>query len=299
MENLSPLSAPRRIPLAIPNPAWLQDHRFMGQAVLPGVWALEHLARAVGRAFPDVALTSCEAVRFDKFLVLPAPAIKAIDAFVDLTPLSDGRIEAALLTRHVAPQSGISRMKTHAGARFGLPDSADQDLTTEPSSPPAQSDAFQVAPDRLYPELVPFGHAFQNIVSSVVLFRSGARARVTGENPEGEDKDAPLRMGSPFPLDAAFHAACAWAQRYRGIVAFPVALQQRLIQHPACFGQHYEAHIRFQGEEGACLLFDLNLRDGEERLCEVVRGLAMRDVSGGELRPPDWIRFDAGAGDPA
>ncbi len=297
MEDFSPLSQPRRIPLAMPNPAWLQDHRFLGQAVLPGVWALEQLARTVGRVFPEVALTACTAMRFEKFLTLPPPDIEVVDAVVDLTPSPDGAIEAALLTRHVAPKSGISRMKTHARACFGQPRGGDDEWASKMRPDGISTDAFQVAPDRLYGELVPFGRIFRNIVSTVRLDAGGARATVAGGNPK--DEDAYLRLGSPFPLDAAFHAACAWAQRYRGIVAFPVALQQRLILRPACFGQHYEADIRFRGEEGDRLFFDLDLNEGEGRLCEMVRGLAMRDVSSGKLRPPDWIRIDAGAGDPA
>ncbi|MCK7514471.1 MAG: hypothetical protein MZV70_67625 [Desulfobacterales bacterium] len=40
---------------------------------------------------------------------------------------------------------------------------------------------------------------------------SGASATVSGGNfPEAEGP-----LGSPFPLDAAMHAACAWGQRYR------------------------------------------------------------------------------------
>ena len=262
----------------------------MGQAVLPGVWALEYLARSVARIFPEAALTSCTAVRFDKFLTLPPPDIAAVDAVAEIAPLADGLLETVLQTRHVAPRSGIARMKTHVRACFGLRRRGDHDRRPEPLPVDAPGDVFEVEPERLYTEMVPFGRAFRNIIAPVRLVASGARATVWGGHPKGEDTF--LRLGSPFPLDAAFHAACAWVQRYRGIVAFPVALQQRLIRQPTRFGHRYDAEIRFREEGGGKLLFDLYLRDDEGRLCEVVRGLAMRDVSGGKLQPPEWIRAE-------
>lgn len=282
------------MPVAIPNPAWLQDHRVMGRAVLPGVWALEHLARAVEHAFPDVALTACREVRFEKFLALPPPDSTPIDAFVELAPLSDGGIEAALLTRHVAAKSGIARMKTHARAHFGRAAEVGEDPQPAPT---VGADAFCVSPEGLYAEMVPFGCAFRNIVSPVRLAPGGAHAVVAGGDPD--TGEASLRLGSPFPLDAAFHAACAWAQRFSGIVAFPVALEQRLIRRRTRCGQDYDADVRFRGEVGDALLFDLCLRDREGRICEAIQGLAMRDVSGGKLQPPNWIRFDSGADDPS
>ena len=57
MEDVSPIGAPVRHAVTIPNAPALQDHRFLGQAVLPAVFALEHLAGVVRRVFPDVPLT--------------------------------------------------------------------------------------------------------------------------------------------------------------------------------------------------------------------------------------------------
>ena len=266
----------------------------MGQAVLPGVWALEHLARAVEQMFPGVAPTACTAVRFEKFLELPSSDIPSIDAFVELARISSGEIEAALLTRHVAVKSGIARMKTHARACFGPGDQAGEDL---PTASTVGADAFCVSPERLYAEMVPFGTAFQNIVSPVRLDTGGAHAMVSGGDPGTED--TPLRLGSPFALDAAFHAACAWGQRYYGVVAFPVALQQRRVRQRTRCGRPYGADVRFRGDVGDALLFDLCLRDREGRICEVIQGLVMRDVSGGKLQPPDWICSNTGADDPS
>lgn len=221
MEDFSPLSQPRRIPLAMPNPAWLQDHRFLGQAVLPGVWALEQLARTVGRVFPEVALTACTAMRFEKFLTLPPPDIEVVDAVVDLTPSPDGAIEAALLTRHVAPKSGISRMKTHARACFGQPRGGDDEWASKMRPDGISTDAFQVAPDRLYGELVPFGRIFRNIVSTVRLDAGGARATVAGGIQKmkthicGWDRPFPWMRPSTRPAPGPSGIAGSWPFPWR------------------------------------------------------------------------------------
>ena len=96
--------------------------------------------------------------------------------------------------------------------------------------------------------------------------------------------------GSLFPLDAGMHAACAWGQRDGGIVAFPVAMARRWILQPTHSGERYDAAVGFVGQDGDGLHFDLQLRDRKGRLCELVEDLVMRDVSGGRLQPPAWIR---------
>lgn len=288
MEDVSPIAAPHRYALTIPNDAGLQDHRFMGQAVLPAVHALEHLAGAVGRAFPDVSLTFSEDIYFDKFLVLPAPDIPRVEAFVELDVTPDGGIAAVLLTRHVAAKSGITRMKVHVRTRFGLPVDADASLPQVPAWRDEQTDMYHLPADRLYAAMVPFGTAFQNVVSWVALRPEGAMATVSGGALGPQDRS--LGLGSPFCLDAALHIACAWAQRYAGVVAFPVAMQKRVILHPTLSGKDYFACVRFKARDGDGLLFDLWLHDRAGKLCEIVQGLSMRDVSGGRLHPPAWVR---------
>lgn len=260
----------------------------MGQAVLPAVHALEHLAGVAGRVFPDVSLTFSEDMHFDKFLTLPAPDAPRLEVFAELGVSPDGKmIEAVLLTRQVAVKSGMTRMKVHVRVRFGAPVEVEAPLPEVPIWQDKQ-EAYTLSPDRLYAEMVPFGKAFQNVVSAVRLQPEGARATVSGGAPGTGDRA--LRLGSPFPLDAAFHIACAWAQRYAGIVAFPVAIQNRVILHQTLPGKAYLAWVRWNGRDGDRLIFDLWLHDRAGTLCEIVQGLAMRDVSGGKLQPPKWIR---------
>lgn len=287
MEDLSPIDGSRRYPLTIANAAGLQDHRFLGQAVLPAVYAMEYLARTVERALPDVPLTSCEDVRFDKFLALPSPNIPTVEAFAEIEILPGDDISAVLLTRHVAAKSGMTRMKVHARTRFRRTIPADDSLPKSPAWHNENPDAYQLPVDRLYADMVPFGATFQNIVSPVWLRPEGAWAVVSGGKP-GADIHSP-RLGSPFPLDAALHAACAWSQRYFGRVAFPVAMQQREIRQQTQPGREYDACVSFRSEDGTQLIFDLWIHEREGRLCEFVRGLTMRDVSGGRLQPPAWV----------
>lgn len=288
MEDIPAIAGPGRHALTIPNDPVLQDHRFLGQAVLPAVYALEHLARMVGRAFPGAAVMFSEAIQFDKFLALPTTEIADVNAFAEIAALPDGGIEAVLLTRHVAARSGMSRMKAHVRCRFGGAVDGGEALPPFGAGREAPAETCTLPVDRLYTELVPFGPAFQNVVSPVQLGPDGARAVVSGGATAGGGRCG--QLGSPFPLDAAFHAACAWSQRFHGVVAFPVAMEQRWIRHRTQPGKHYHADIRFRGEAGGLLLFDLWLHDREGRLCEYIRGLAMRDVSGGRLQPPGWVR---------
>ena len=288
MEDIPAIAGPGRHALTIPNDPVLQDHRFLGQAVLPAVYALEHLARTVGRAFPGAALLFSEAIQFDKFLALPTAEIAAVNAFAEIAALPDGGIEAVLVTRHVAARSGMTRMKAHVRCRFGAAVDGGEALPPVGAGCEAPAETYTLPVDRLYAELVPFGPAFQNVVSPVQLGPDGARAVVSGGVTAGGGRC--VQLGSPFPLDAAFHAACAWSQRFHGVVAFPVAMEQRWIRHRTQPGKHYHADIRFRGETGGLLLFDLWLQDREGRLCESIRGLAMRDVSGGRLQPPGWVR---------
>ena len=209
-------------------------------------------------------------------------------ALAELKPSPDGGIEASLLTRHVAPKSGITRMKTHVRACFSPLVNVDPFLPAPPPWPEDRAEDFIIPTERLYAEMVPFGRSFHNIVSPVHLRPEIARAAVFA-GPEKIGGPNPI-LGSPFPLDAAFHLACAWAQRYAGVVAFPTGMAQRVIRRPTLPGQTYEALVCCREQTKDRLVFDLWLHDREGTLYEFIKGFAMRDVSGGRLQPPDWVR---------
>lgn len=296
--------------IILPLPPHLRDHAFADEAVFPAVEAMRVLADAVsafrGEMFPDgpepagenadaPAVVIREA-RFEKFLPLPADAA-SVEVIRQLTPRPDGTVEAALLTRRAMGKSGMIRLLEHARMIFA--DRRDGRRSSA-EAPPAEwtlpgnegNEGFAVPADRLYAELVPFGPAFRNILGEAVLYPDRAEATVQAPlSPEPDSRSIPHDLGSPFPLDAAFHAACAWSQRHAGVVAFPVGFAERRIIHPIAPGETVRSFIVPRGAEGGVLRFDLFLMDEGNSLRETVTGLLMRDVSQGRWRPPDWIRF--------
>lgn len=273
------------MPLEVPIRDCLRDHCFDGRAVLPAVEAMEMMARAVEGSHAGAALFSLGGLRFDKFLDLP-PAAPRIAAFCDLRRLANGDIEAALATRAAAGKSALARVKFHAAAVFrneAIP--AAGPLPAEA----AQEGGIEVSGERIYPELIPFGPFYRN-VAGLRLGPAGAAA-VIKTPVEADAGPEALRLGSPFALDAAFHAACAFGQRFHGIVAFPVAIDRRRIHRPTRPGDAYIARAAPVRVDSGVLVFDITITDAAGRLYESCSGVHMRDVSGGRLKPPGWIRF--------
>ncbi len=97
-------------------------------------------------------------------------------------------------------------------------------------------------------------------------------------------------IGSPFPLDGAFHAACVLGQRSADFVPFPVGFERRIIVKPTQAGGSYSTRVQLLSRSHDELLFDLQIFDDQGQIFESVTGLRMRDVSGGKIRPPEWIR---------
>lgn len=264
------------------HPCW-RDHLFQDRAVLPAVEAMQLLADRVRGVRPAMIANRMHAARFEKFLELPE-SDQSIEALCDLTALAEGGLRAALLTRSRARSAALTRLKTHARIDF-LPAADRPSSELFPDQGPFVEDrGFSVDPHRLYSDLVPFGPAYRNIRGTLILNAEGARAGIRApEMPSG-------CLGSPFVLDAAFHAACAWGQRFADVVAFPVGMDERFVLRPTQSGGSYTAHIIPMREDREGLLFDIRITDVDNLLFEVVRGVRMRDVSGGRLKPPEWIR---------
>ena len=86
------------------------------------------------------------------------------------------------------------------------------------------------------------------------------------------------------------HVACAWGQRYRNVVAFPVGFDRREILLPTSAGETYLCRVFPLPDEGAVLRFNVRLFGEDHRPVEIILGLKMRDISGGRLKPPAWVR---------
>jgi len=266
-------------------PAHWADHRFLGRAVLPGVEAMQLLAFWTRRFRPAVQLQSIGQAAFDKFLELP-PAGEAIEAYCDLTDLPHGVVQAALVTRRQAKTAALTRTITHAQVVY------------KPSPPPVAAmpldmsaalagPCFSVAPDHLYESLVPFGPHYRNIAQPLQLAREGALTLIHA--PDLADHQTDMPLGSPFVPDAAFHAACVWSQRFAGVVAFPVGIAERRVVDPTRPGETYVGRVFPVRTDGATLVFDIWVLGLDGKVRELLTGVRMRDVSGGRLRPPEWI----------
>jgi len=271
------------LPVDIPLRPYLRDHRFEGRAVYPAVEAMQILAATVKRCQPDIHVNRMTAIRFDKFLFLPSEAA-SIPALVEVFTHDNMDLTAALLTRTRLKKAAMSRIKTHATLSLS---NLDHEVAELPPVPAASlsGTCIQISPDRIYDELVPFGRAYRNLCDKLIISPDGALAAIRSPDIEPEGP-----LGSPFPLDAAFHAACVWAQRYSGVVAFPVGLDCRVVVSPACPGQKYFSRFVPILKAADGLIFDIWIYDTRGRLCELAVGVRMRDVSGGRLQPPGWIR---------
>ncbi len=274
-----------RIPIKFTTHPHLKDHHFMGQAVLPAVEAMEILADAVQHADPQQSVTTIANAHFDKFLTLDMSQA-ATTAFVNLQPQGTGEQHVELATKTKAPKAAITRTKIHAQLTFGSSQAESGFVPLDVAAAPEGICTF-VDPEKIYADLVPFGTAYANIKTPVLLSPDGALAVI--ECPNLPTTTASNHLGSPFALDAAFHAACVWGQHYHGIVAFPVAMDQRRVLLPTQPNSPYYARVLPKKINAAQFIFDLWLLDESGRVREMVKGLKMRDVSGGRLKPPAWI----------
>lgn len=243
---------------------------------------MEQLAAETRRRFPDVDHRRLADIRFDKFLFLDGQTPSTVQLHV--APDSNGSIHSALTTRFKATGTSIRRTLTHAALTVGetFPAGAEPALETMAS---LAGPCTPVDPGRIYHELVPFGPAYRNIIDTLLISTDGALARVG--SPQPADPRGHLCLGSPYVLDAAFHAACVWAQRFRGVVAFPVALDRRRVIRPTRLDEVYTARVVPVKTDMEPYVFDIYIFDESGGLREAAEGVRMRDVSGGRVRPPD------------
>lgn len=273
-----------RLPLEIPVFPYLRDHRIDGKIVLPAVEILQLLAASVKDCRPEATVCRMGAAKFERFLPIPEDSA-VIEACHELDIHEGGRLVSRLITRSAIPGTGIKRSKVHATVEF---------TELKEGRPPLPMDmaaalegiSCEISAQTLYRELVPFGPAYQNITGSLFLTESGAIARVCA----ARQPTVSTLLGSPFPFDAALHAACAWGQRFYHVTAFPVGFEERIIVKPTVPGETYHCRVLPLAATGDDLTFDIWIYDATGGLREAIRGGAMRDISGGRMKPPDWVR---------
>jgi hypothetical protein len=274
-----------RYPLEIEINRYLLDHHLEGTCLFPAVEALITLAQVVHLHFPKAPLSSLTSARFPRFLVVPSEG-RRLSATVEIETSENGRITATLLTSVRSKSGGIGRSLAHARVDFFGADSFQGFSAPLPRLGPLEGLVITVPAQSIYRELVPFGKAYQNIISDVSVSPQGALASLSGGDSEANE----TLLGSPFPFDAAFHLACIWGQRFTEIVPFPTGFEKRTIHHKTKKGGRYLGRIIPVAVNQLPLLFDALIIDTQGVLCEAIRGIEMQDVSQGRLHPPRWIK---------
>ncbi len=286
MEDLPQITETIRLPVHIDISPYLPDHHVEGRVVLPAVETMNLLAETVKHFQPETDITDMTEARFDKFLYIQ-PDTTRLTAYADIELHKNGDITASLLTKKRSKKSFITRIKSHASVCYPKKkiDFADPPLDL---SSGLEGICVEISPDKIYRELVPFGPAYHNIQGTLYISEYGAFA-LAGSPERKALSGRPALLGSPFPLDAAFHAACVWGQRYGQKVAFPVGIDRRKVFNSTRFDEIYFMHILPLQTNSTRFLFDMRIYDKSGNLYEEARGVQMRDVSAGRIKPPAWI----------
>lgn len=289
MGDVPDLVKAEAFPITVTPPPFFRDHHVQDRPVFPAVEAMEQLVADTCERFPETNGRRLSDLRFGRFLHLDGPT--PVAAVSRLEENEDGSLRVALTTRFQSRKTGIGRSLEHALLTIGGTPPADAGPAIDIAAS-LTGVCTTVTPERIYADMVPFGPAYRNIGSDLLLSPDGALARVGSPMPA--DPRGNLYLGSPYVLDAAFHAACVWCQRYLDNVAFPVSIDHRTVLRPTRWEDVYTARIVPVQTEREPFVFDIFIYDDNAELCESVLGVGMRDVSGGRTRPPRGFFEPAG-----
>jgi hypothetical protein len=271
MADLSPVVENFRRQIEITVNPWFRDHRFAGKIILPGVEILLILAREVKKIRPQYNVAAMLDAGFAKFFEIGLND-KKLNAIVDLVEHDDNKITARLFSR--VRKKKISRLMEHGRVTFKQAAGSFLPFGRLTQAKPL----FTVSAEKIYRELVPFGPACQNIIADLKLTAEGAWGRV--QAPDFSDPEQANLCGSPFPFDAAMHAACVWGQYFADFIPFPVGFAERIINNPTRAGKLYEIKIISTESKPDGQLFDLWISDSHGKLFESVKGLQMNNIRG-------------------
>ena len=275
-----------RTVVAIPIEPWFADHCFNGKIVLPAVETMLLLATEVAAAHPEIDPRVMGQVRFARFLEIPA-ASSRVEALLECRKHEDGSVHAKLLSRRQG--KAMARLQEHGEILFapaGKNDVSMAEYIPEPQGAPEMT----IPAEQVYRELVPFGPSYHTLQETLQLSGHVAWGRLQAPAFSHAPDQVRDSLGSPFPLDGAFHAACVLGQRAADFVPFPVGFDRRIISRPTQPGGSYRTQVQLLSRTNDELLFDLQIFDDQGHIFESVTGIRMRDVSGGTIKPPEWLR---------
>jgi hypothetical protein len=276
--------ATRLIPVTLPIPPWFRDHRFNGRVILPAVEAMRLLAITVEDQHPDRNVRVMTEGRFARFLEI-TPDQAEIEILVEMQRDESGNVRAGLQTR----KRLRTMARTIAHCELSFIAAAAGEVAMDPPQPSSSGPFGEVSAARIYRDLVPFGPAYRTLQGTLCLTEDSAWGPLQAADLPAAGKGRDL-LGNPFVLDGAMHAACVHGQRLVDFVPFPVEFRQRVVHRPTLAGERYLTRVRLKSMAADELVYDIGIFDRMERIRESLTGLRMRDVSGGRLRPPAWIR---------
>lgn len=269
----------------IPVLPWFKDHRFNDHCIFPAVESMLLLAGIAKEIRPDIQRSVISEAVFSKFLLIPENTT-TVSAFVDIDEDEHG-INLKLLSKIQFKK--ISRIKEHAKLCFSVKPQA---TTTAIKRMPVECDV-SVEAERIYEELVPFGPTYRSLTGMLNVFANMACGTLLAPK-LSQQHEMEKELGSPFPLDGAMHAACVLGQCIADFVPFPVGFVSRLIHKPTQAGETYNTTVHLKSATESELLFDISICDRAGTTCEIIKGLRMRDVSRGAIKPPqDLARLKA------
>jgi hypothetical protein len=284
MASFSQIEPIRRFPLEIKLHPYLMDHQFEGNAVFPAVEAMQMLAFSTRSIVPETNTGIILHANFDKFLYLK-PGHNTIQCFNEISITQEGFIYSKLVTRIKSKKLAISRQKEHVTLSFQSRKHDETDFPLFEQLIQLEGKPFQISSQRVYHELVPFGPSYHNITDDLLISAKGVVADLAAPI----SKAATEPLGSPFPLDAAFHAACVWCQCFLGFIGFPVGFEKRIIFHQTIPGNKYISRMIPINMSPELLICDLWICDSEGKFFEHISGVKMKDVSAGRKKPPEWV----------
>jgi len=282
MEIISAMSEKKRWPQSIKISPYLRDHHFEGKVILPAVETLIVLVSSVAENYSDVGFNCFYNARFPRFLIIPEKST-SMDVSIEIER-DEEKIIARLLTV-MSTKAGINRTIEHASVE--IPVKSGEMMPNSGYREKLGGDCINIPAATIYRDLVNFGEAYRNITGDLSISPEGVFCCISG----GNSNAASDILGSPFVFDAAMHAACIWGQRYHDIVAFPVGFAKREIYRKTKKDGFYLSRIWPETVNSDELTFDVQIWEESGALCEIIKGLTMRDVSSGRLQPPQWIKI--------
>lgn len=257
---------------------WFKDHCFNGQSIFPAVESMLLLAGIAQEFRPENQRVLMGEAIFSKFLLIPENATE-LSVLVDIEE-DEHSLCLTLLSR--IQLKALSRIIEHATVCFPVK-SYNIPAVTQAT---VVKKRVTISTNRIYEELVPFGENYRSLTGDLTI--SGNMASGTLQAPVlARQHRMGDELGSPFPLDGAMHAACVLGQCIADFVPFPVGFSERFISNPTQAGGTYRTSIRAKSATKDELLFDLSIYDAAGAACETIRGLRMRDVSRGAIKPPE------------